>query len=60
MVEDNTSNNSGRHILVAIMMSDSDIQAVMLLVDAVQCMMLFYHISDVSVHISALLGFSSL
>jgi len=57
VVEDSTRNDSGRHILIEIMMSDFDIQVIMLLVDAVQCIMLFYHISDVSIHISVLLGF---
>ena len=39
VVEDNTINNGGKRIMVEIMMSDFDIQAVRL--DAVRCMLLF-------------------
>jgi hypothetical protein len=49
VVEDNTINDGGRCILVEITMSDFDIQAVML--DAVQCILLFYQILDMSIHI---------
>jgi len=58
MVEDTTIKHGGRCILVEITMSDFDIQAIML--DAVRCMLLFYQILDLNIHVLVLLGFSSL
>jgi hypothetical protein len=57
VVEDNSINDGGRRIVVEIMMSDFDIQAVMQ--DAVWCMLLLYQILELSVHISVILGFSN-
>jgi len=50
VVEDNTINNGGRCILVEIMMSDFDIQAVM--IDGIWCMLLFCQILGLSMLIS--------
>jgi hypothetical protein len=54
--EDNTINDGGRHILVEITLQDFDTHAIML--DAVQCMLLFYQILHMSTHPSVLQGIS--